>query len=443
MIRLTIALSLLGPALAISLGPPPGAAAQSNPPMPPVALPKIPAHRVVLSSYGAVGDGKADDAGAFQKALAALRAAGGGTLEVPPGRYWVRPLTLISRLDLHLDRGATLLMDTDPGDYQAAGRQNRQCIEAAGCQDVALTGDGTIDGQGASWWPRYVKTYVPPPGTPALMHRPYMVVFSRCTRVLVQGVTLTNSPSFHLVPDQCRDVMVKDVHILAAADAPNTDGIDPSGWNYHITGCTFDVGDDCIAVKPGRVTATGQPSCENFLIENCTFLHGHGLSIGGQSRGGLRRMTVRNCTFDGTQAGIRMKAPRGAGGLVEDVAYADLTMNNVKVPIFITSYYPKAPADPAQDPAQPVDSRTPIWRHIRIRNMTSTGSPTAGIILGLPEMPVSDVELTNVRITADKGITITHARGIRFVNSQITVRTGTALLAQDADVTGLPAGARR
>lgn len=403
----------------------------------PPAAPSIPSHTFKITDYGAVGDGKTDNMEALQKAIAACSQSGGGLVDVPPGRFLSRPFTLASNLDLHLERGATVLMSTDPADYQTPNRRNRQCIEAANCHDVAITGEGTIDGQGAAWWPRYAKTYVPPPGTSAPIHRPYMVVFSGCTRVLVQGVTLTNSPSFHLVPGQCHDVTIKDVHIVAPANAPNTDGIDPSGWNYLITGCTFDVGDDCIAVKPSTVSATGQPSCENFLIENCIFLHGHGLSIGGQSRGGLRGMTVQNCTFDGTQAGIRMKAPRGAGGLVEDVTYDNLTMKNVKVPIFITSYYPKAPDDPAQDPAQPVNSLTPIWRSIRISNVTSTNSPTAGQIIGLPEMPVSDIVLTNVKIAADKGLQVINAKGVKFVNSQITPKTGPPLLAQVADVTGL------
>jgi polygalacturonase len=401
-----------------------------------VALPDIPANLVTLR---AVGDGKTDDTAAFLRALAALDAKGGGRLEVPAGRFLIHPVTLISRLDLHLDSGATLLMDDNPADYIQPGVRNRQCISAVNCHDIAITGSGTIDGQGASWWPRYVKSYVPPPGTPPPMHRPYMVTFTGCMRVLVEGVTLTNSPSFHLVPAQCRDVTVRNVKILAPEKAPNTDGMDPSGWNFHIVGCAFDVGDDCIALKPAGRIEPDRPSCRNFLIEQCTFRHGHGMSIGGQTPGGLDGMVVRDCTFDGTQAGIRMKAPRGNGGLVENVTYDRLTMKNVKVPILITSYYPRIPADPAQDPSQAVDSLTPIWRHIRISNVTSTDSPSAGRIIGLPEMPVSDIVLTNVVIDADKGLQVVNARDIRFVNSRITPKTGPSLLPQSADVTGLEA----
>jgi polygalacturonase len=262
-------------------------------------------------------------------------------------------------------------------------------------------------------------------------------VLNHCQRVLVQGITLTNSPSFHLVPRECRDVMIDSVQFKAPAKAPNTDGLDPSGWNYLITNCRFDVGDDCIAIKPSGQGEADHLSCEDFTISDCTFMHGHGMSIGGQTPGGLRHMVVRDCSFDSTDAGIRMKADRGSGGLVEDLLYENLKMNNVKVPILITSYYPKIPKDPGADPAQPVTGKTPIWRHIRINNVTSQNSPVAGRIIGLPEMLVEDVVLTNVHISADKGFEIVHAKGIRFENSSITAAQGPAIEKSDAEVSGL------
>ncbi len=127
-----------------------------------------------------------------------------------------------------------------------------------------------------------------------------LINLNRCNRVLVQDVLLTNSPMFHLVPKACQNVTVQNIHIKAPFNAPNTDGMDPSGWNYLIDHCTFDVGDDCIALKPTTQIDPTRPSCENFTITNCTFLHGHGMSIGGQSNGGLHHLVVRDCTFDGT-----------------------------------------------------------------------------------------------------------------------------------------------
>src|SRR6185437_8166859 len=157
----------------------------------------------------------------------------------------------------------------------------------------------------------------------------------------------------------------------------------------------------------------------------------------GQTRGGLRNMTVRDCTFDSTQAGIRMKSSRGAGSLVEGVTYDHLRMKDVRVAILITSYYPSIPKAPGSDPAKPVDTLTPVWRHIRISNVTAAGSETTGRILGLPEMPVSDIVLTNVRIAARKGFEIIHARGVRFIRSEVDAAQGPRLSAIDAEVSGL------
>ncbi len=402
-----------------------------------IPLPIIPAKTFRVTDYGAVGDGKTLNTAALQHTIDTCGQAGGGTVLIPAGRFLTGPFTLTSSMNLHLEKGATLLLTSRVEDYALPNGRNRNGIMAEDCHDTAITGQGSIDGQGAAWWPRYKKGYASQTGDPPLIHRPYLVVFSRCTRVLVQDVTLANSPSFHLVPAQCRDVTVQDVHITAPADSPNTDGMDPSGWNFLIERCTFDVGDDCIALKPSGLIEPGQPSCRNFLIQNCTFFHGHGLSIGGQTPGGLENMTVRDCVFHSTQAGIRMKAPRGQGGLVEHITYESLTMTNVKMPILITSYYPKAPDNPASDPVLPVTALTPIWRHIHITHVTADGGPTAGLILGLPEMPVSDVTLTDVRISAERGMTITHAQGIRFFHSQISVKKGRALITAQAEVTEL------
>lgn len=399
--------------------------------------PSIPNATFKVEAYGAVGDGKTPSTHALQKAIDACSAAGGGTVLLTKGRFLTGPLKLASNLNLRLDDGATLLISDNTADYKLKKGGFENCIVADQCHDIAITGSGTIDGQGEFWWKHYVKSKAAPAEEPTPAHRPYMVVLNECKRVRVEGVTLTNSPSFHLVPALCQDVVIENVHFLAPAKAPNTDALDPSGRNFLITRCTFDVGDDCIAVKASGNIEPGHPSCENITVTDCTFLHGHGMSIGGQTRGGLRHMVVRDCTFNGTDAGIRMKAGRGAGGLVEDVVYRNLTMDHVKVPIFITSYYPIIPSIPEDDPAEPVGEKTPVWRNIRISDVTITGSPVAGRILGLPEMPVSDVVLTNVSISADKGMQIVNARNIKFVDSRIEVTSGPPLIMSRAEVTGL------
>jgi polygalacturonase len=401
------------------------------------ARPSIPDRSFKITDYGAVGDGKTYDTGAIEKAIAACRSAGGGTVDVPAGKFLTAPFVLASNLNLHLESGSTILLSDKPDDFALNRGRYESCITLKDGHDVAITGSGTIDGQGAQWW----KNFVPPKNSPpsafeGLPRRPRLIELSRCTRVLVQGVTLTNSPMFHLAPAQCRDVTIDSIRIKAPATSPNTDGIDPSGINIDIRSCTIDTGDDCIAVKAGTRYDPNRPSCENIVVRDCTFLHGHGMSVGSETNGGLRNMLVQNCSFDGTQAGIRLKTDRGQGGLVEDLTYQDLTMKDVKVSILITSYYPKVPVDPEQDAPQKIGDRTPIWRHIVIRNVTSRNSSIAGQIVGLPEMPIEDIVLTNVSISAKQPIEIVHAKGIRFVNCALWSSTGKPMII-DAMVEGL------
>ena len=416
--------------LAIALG----AAAPAD-----IAPPVIPDRAFNVLDYGAVGDGTTMNTAALARAVAAASQAGGGTVRVPPGRFLTAAFALASHLDLHLDRGATLLLSDRFDDYplDPRGRYPNQ-ITANDCHDVSVTGDGTIDGQGQRWWTAFNAAKH---GGPPFPHRPYLLVLSRCQRVLVRGVTLTNSASFHLVPQTCTDVRIDRVTITAPADAPNTDGCDPSGRHIAIADCTFDVGDDCIAVKAGgRPPADGLPACLDVRVDRCTFRHGHGLSVGGQTSGGLRGLIVRDCTFDGTAAGIRLKAPRGDGGLVEDCTYENLTMRNVRYPISLTSYYPEntLPKSAADDPARPVTPTTPAWRHVVIRHLTATGGPAAGRLVGLPEMPVTGVELDHCTITAAHGLDLWNAANVRFTDTTITAAHGPAVDAQHAaDWTGI------
>ena len=163
---------------------------------------------------------------------------------------------------------------------------------------------------------------------------------------------------------------------------------------------------------------------------------GHGLSIGGQTPGGLKRITARNCTFDGTDAGIRMRANRGSGGLVEDLLYENLTMKNVKVAVQITGYYPKVPADLPGDPAQPANATTPIWRNIVIRNVTAVDCGEAGQLFGLAEQPIESVTFENVHIAARKAMRIMNANGIKFVNSTVSSAKTTAIETHDVKIDG-------
>jgi polygalacturonase len=411
----------------------------------PPAKPKVFERAFKVTDFGAVADGTTLCTDAIAKAIDAAKQAGGGTVIFPAGgKYLSGPFVLCDNLTIRIETGATLVainnLDTFPkkaageGSYAERG-EYEDFILAESKHDIVFTGGGTIDGQGQPWWDKYRKRGDVDPRL-TLPRRPDLIVLNKCERVLFDGVTLTNSPMFHLVPRDCVDVTVTNSQFIAPEDAPNADGIDPSGLRYSITNCLFDTGDDCIAVKPQRARTDGHLSCEDFLIENCQFKAGHGLSIGGQTPGGLRRMTVRNCTFDGTDAGIRMKANRGSGGLVEDLLYENLTMKNVKVAVQITSYYPKVPADLAGDPAQDLNATTPIWRNIVIRNVTAVDSGEAGQLFGLAEKSIESVTFDNVNIAAKKPMRIVRANGIKFMNSTVTTPKGTAIETHDATVEG-------
>ena len=151
----------------------------------------------------------------------------------------------------------------------------------------------------------------------------------------------------------------------------------------------MDVGDDNVAIKP---TGSRTPGNKNYTIKNCTFVHGHGCSVGSGTAGGLEDLKVSDCTFSQTDSGIRIKTLRGNGGLLQNCTYENLKMTAVKNPIYIIDYYPErnAPKEPSEQP-QPVDDRTPYNRDITIRNVTATDCQNAGTIRGLPEAPITNV----------------------------------------------------
>lgn len=383
-----------------------------------------------VKDYGAIGDGKTLDTAAIQKAIDAASAAHGGTVLVPAGNFLTGPFTLASSINFHLDAKAVVLLDNNISRYPIVNHRYQDAITAVNAHDLEITGSGIIDGQGEAWWQAFRNN-------PMMTHRPYLIRLSGCTNLTVSGVTLRNSPMFHLAVANSYDVTIKGITINAPAKAPNTDGIDPSGWNFTIEGCNIDTGDDDIAIKPGGGRTPGN---KNYLVKDCTFGHGHGMSIGGGSANGVENLTVKNCTFDHTDYGIRIKTLRGNGGLVQDCTYENLKMTAInKCPISIMDYYPEsmAPKDPSTVKAVPVNERTPRYHNIVIRNVTATDCPNAGSICGLPEAPVDGLIFKNVNIQADTGMKIYYARNVSFSNSSITVKDGQRLTTYDADVTGL------
>ena len=396
----------------------PNAGAQS---FTPPALPQIPYQTFNVENYGASGDGIVTNTESIQAAINAAGAAGGGMVHIPAGTFLCGPIHLASQVNLHMDAGALLRML--PLDKYPGGTQDPESfITGAHLHDVAISGSGAIDGQGAPWWP-----YARVQGA----FRPRMIALQSCDRLLLEDVTLSNSPMFHIaLGGKCSDVTVRRLTIRAPASedpvtpSHNTDACDVTGHHVLIEDCDVSVGDD-------NFTCSGGTS--DVLITNCTYGFGHGVSIGSHTAGGISNLTVVHCTFNGTDAGIRIKSDRDRGGFVHDLRYMDLQMTNVGCPILIYAAYmaPErqyrnlnglTPDVAASYPAAPVGGRTPIYRNFTFSNITATAKPgnRAGLIWGLPEMPVSNVLLENVTITADKPLGIFNAQGVRLVNCKIT-----------------------
>jgi len=417
------------------------AAAASAAPLDQVAPPQIPDRTFTLTDFSPAADGKTSDTPALRKALDACAKAGGGTVRIPAGTYLVTPFELTSHTALFLERGATLRASDRPTDWGSPESlpttqseldrlkgKLKPLIGGKNLTDVAIRGQGTIDGNGSWWWAHSEKAARGHPGQ-LIVPRPRLVQIERCARLHVQGVTLANSPSFHLVPSVCQDVLIEDAHIVAPPDSPNTDAIDPaSSRRVLIRRCTLDVGDDNVAVKAGK----SGPS-EDILVTDCTCLHGHGLSIGSETDAGARRITFRNCTFENTHPAIRIKSDRSRGGVIEDVTYADITMKNVGTAITLNMYYADK-AGAKERKQNPVVETTPILRNITIRNVTVEGAKQAGEIIGLPEMPARHVTLENVKIRADKGFTVRDAKDVELSHVQINVKSGEPVVVDHADV---------
>ncbi|HEX7654897.1 MAG TPA: glycoside hydrolase family 28 protein [Verrucomicrobiae bacterium] len=400
-----------------------------------------------VRDFGAVGDGHTLDTEAIQKALDACQPAG-GTVLLPAGNYLSQPLQIRSATTLELAAGATLWASTNETDYLkpategAAGKtkkEYRSFLSGKNLTQVTLTGQGVIDGNGFIWWPAAETARQLKPGY--TLPRPNLISLDHVTHLRVENLTLQNSPKFHLVPMDCQDVVISNVTFLAPERAANTDAMDPSGRDYLITHCRVDVGDDNIAIKAGKKGPPGTFQSENFLITDCTFLHGHGLSIGSETAGGVRNIKVRHCTFTNTENGIRIKSDKRRGGLVEQVDCEDITMENVNPALTLTMVYQGTSAGDAKSPgataAPEATENLPYYRDIRISHLTATCPKGAGLILGLPESCISNVVLENVQITAAKGLSITNARGITCRQVSITAKDGKPYKTSNAEIDGI------
>jgi polygalacturonase len=350
-------------------------------------------------ALGAVADGKTKDTAALQKAI---DSCSGGEVLLSAGTYLSGPLDLKSHVTLRLAKGATLLGSPDIDDYPIRADANWRrvsLIHADKAEDIGIVGEGTVDGNGQGWWTRMLNHERPASGT----QRPMLIDITNSRKILIDGVTITQSPQYNVLVVGSDGLTVRNARIINPGKlAPNTDGIDPVSTSHVLIDHVFiDTGDDNVAIKSGLVER-GDPNVPStdIVIRDCTFLHGHGLSIGSETAGGVRNVTVERVKFDGTTQGIRIKSARGRGNDIGNFTYRDITMDNVGTAIQITMYYTGFKGD---EVAIPVTEHTPKFHDITIENVTVTNAKVGLLAMGLPESPIKGLKLKNVKITAERG----------------------------------------
>ena len=378
--------------------------------------------------YGAKADGSTKDTKAIQAAIDDCAAKGGGTVALTKGIYVSAPIILKSKITLNLAAGAVLLGSPDHGDYSqttvfnAPGQQS--LISSLYAHDIAITGKGTIDGNGASWW-RDAKGERPSGIMGEIVFRPRLIVLDHSRHIRITGVTVQNSPSWQIIPYYCDDVTIQNVKILAPADSPNTDAIDPfSSRHVVIDHVTADVGDDNVAIKSGKINSPGPDDpARDITITDCIFLHGHGLSIGSELAGGAQNIRAERVRFKDTDQGIRIKSNRDRGHDVSHMVFKDIEMDGVGTGILISEYYP-AVEPPADNRPQPIGRLTPFFHDFRFENVTVKSSKVAAVIYGLPESPVKNLVMKNVRLQGAKGMTISDAQDVVLQKVKVTAGEG-------------------
>jgi len=358
--------------------------------------------------YGAVGDGKTLDTVAIQKAIDDCAAIGGRVRLAGAAKFVSGPLVLKSHTTLEIAAGTTLEGSTNHADYpeieQFHDKGRQSLISAVNAEDITIRGGGIIDGRGESWWPNRAEGYT----------RPRLVVFDHCKHVLMENVTVQNSPMWQIVPYYSEDLTFRNMKVLAPEpEGHNTDGIDPfSSKHILIDHVYIDTGDDNVAIKSGQPGSAGpdDPTVD-IAITDCTFMKGHGLSVGSEVAGGVQHLRVERVTFNGTTQGIRVKSGRDRGNDIGDFVYKDITMQDVGTAIQITDYYGGgATKEGAAAVSSAAETRlTPHIHDITIENMKVTGAKVAMDIEGLPEAPIKGLVLKNVQINAAKGAKIYYA----------------------------------
>jgi polygalacturonase len=458
--------------------------------MPHVKEPLIPNYSVILTDFGAIPDGMTLCTNAFTDAIENLSTKGGGRLIVPRGTWITGPITLKSNIELHTEPGALVVFSTDKTLYPLVetnfeGFNTFRCqspINGRNLEHIAITGEGVFDGSGDVWrpvkrekltdgqWKKLVvsggivsengKTWYPSEqfmkgekiaemNVPRSLKtreefeqirdflRPVMVSLISCKKVLIDGPTFQNSPAWCLHPLMCEDLTVRHTTVKNPWYSQNGDGIDiESCRNTIVHDCNFDVGDDAICIKSGKDKDgrdRGIPN-ENLIVKNCIVFHGHGgVTVGSEMSGGVRNMHVSNCTFIGTDVGLRFKSNRGRGGVVENIYISDISMMNMLTQAisFNLFYTGKSASEDLEQGAGgkvetifQVSEETPQFKNILIRNITCKGALQAIFLQGLPEMNLSNISVENVVMTCKLGLSCIDAEHVNLKNIHLKIASG-------------------
>ena len=456
--------------------------------LPKVEKPTFKADTFNVIKYGAVTDGLTLNTKSINDAIADCSNKGGGVVLIPAGLWSTGPIVLKSNVNLHLQSDAVLSFTKDHSQYKLIQTnwegldavRNESPISGTNLVNIAITGKGIIDGNGDSWrmvkkdkltagqWEKVIASggVVDPKGriwypseqslkgstakNAGILEagkslkdyedikdflRPNLIVLASCKKVLLEGVTFQNSPAWNVHPLMCENVTISDIRVRNPWYGQNGDGLDlESCKNVLIENSVFDVGDDGICIKSGR-DAQGRKRAmptENVLIKNCTVYHAHGgFVVGSEMSGGAKNLFVTDCTFIGTDIGLRFKTTRGRGGIVEKIYVKNITMKDIAgEAILFDMYY--AAVDPVPLKGEnreapkvvllPVTEETPQFKDIYVKNVVCDGAETAVFIRGLPEMKIHNIYLEDITIQANEGIQSQDAKDIFFKNVNMMVK---------------------